>query len=478
MAIKLGQSLKQSQNLTMTPQLQQAIKMLTMTHLEMADIISQEMVENPILEESDKEYNSDDLDRPETQIKEKEMVEGSQDQFDWDSYVESYNNNSSTSANGTSEHVSKDDFVNYENMVSSSTSLAEHLEWQLRMENLNEGEWKLAFEIIHNINDDGYLETPFSEIRAKFVDLDDDECQMILEMIHSLDPIGCACYTLQECLSVQAMHIKPTPHLALALIKDHLEDIKDKKYEKISEAIGARISEIQNAEAIISSFIPKPGRLISPAPTQYIVPDIYIRLEGDQFQISLNNEGIPHLRVSKLYQELMKQPSSSGSGEAKDYLKEKLRSAMWLIKSIENRQKTIEKVAKAIVDNQPDFFSKGASHLKPMILKDIAEEIGVHESTVSRATTNKFMHTPLGIFELKYFFNAGIGGKNGGVDIASEGLKLKIKELIDQENIKKPISDQKIAELLSQDNVVVARRTVAKYREMMDIPSSAKRKKS
>lgn len=471
MAIKLGQSLKQTQSLTMTPQLQQAIKMLTMTHLEMADVISQEMVENPVLEESGKEFSADDLSKGDSAEK-KEMMEGSKDQFDWESYVESYNSNSSAPS-GVKERYSKDDFVNYENMVSESMSLADHLEWQLRMENLTEDDWKLANQIIHNLKEDGYLGTTFEEIMKDFQDFDPDEANSILTMIRSLDPIGCACVTLQECLLVQAYHLTPTPHLVITLITDHLDDIKVKNYDNIVEVTGARIEEIKDAEAIISCFSPKPGYLISPTPTQYIAPDIYVHFVGEELQISLNDDGIPRLRVSKLYQQLLKKDGAAG---AKDYIKDKLRSALWLIKSIENRQKTIEKVSRAIVERQPEFFTKGASHLKPMILKDIAEEIGVHESTVSRATTNKYMHTPLGIFELKYFFNSSIGGNNGGVDIASEGLKLKIKELVDQENKKKPLSDQKIVTLLSQDNIIVARRTIAKYREMMEIPSSSKRK--
>ena len=474
MAIKLGQSLKQTQNLTMTPQLQQAIKMLTLTHLEMADVISQEMIENPILEESDKEYSKSDLEKNDPKNKEKEqMLDGSKDQFDWESYVDSYNSNSSSMPTGVKERYSKDDFINYENMVSDSMSLADHLEWQLRMESLTQEEWKLANLIIHNLKEDGYLEIPFDEILKELPDYDSEDAYALLLMIQSLDPVGCACFTLQECLLIQAHHIKPTPHLVITLINDHLEDIKNKDYEKISEVTGARVEEIKDAEAIMASFSPKPGYLVSAAPTQYIAPDIYVHFVGDELQVSLNDDGIPKLRVSKLYQKLMKQDSGEG---AKDYIKDKLRSALWLIKSIENRQKTIEKVSRAIVERQPEFFTKGASHLKPMILKDIAEEIGVHESTVSRATTNKYMHTPLGIFELKYFFNTSIGAKNGGVDIAAEGLKLKIKELIDQENKKKPLSDQKIVTLLGQDNVIVARRTVAKYREMMDIPSSSKRK--
>lgn len=475
MAIKLGQSLRQTQSLAMTPQLQQAIKMLTLTHLEMAHMIGQEMVENPVLEEDEKEFNKEELkEELGKEKKEQDTIEGSRDDFDWDSYVNSYNTSSSSPPSGMVERRSKDDFINYENMVSEGETLADHLRWQLKMESLSPDEWRLADEVIYNLKDDGYLGIPFGDILKKFPNMEKDQAQMILEMIHSLDPVGCACFTLKECLLVQAYHLTPTPHLVISILENHLEDLKNKNYQNIVDGLGASKKEIMDAQQVISTFVPKPGRLISSAPIEYIVPDIYIKEIAGEFQITLNNDGIPPLRVSKLYQSIMQ---NKGDKKAQGYIREKLKSALWLIKSIENRQKTIEKVTRAILEKQPDFFKKGASHLKPMILRDIAEEVGVHESTVSRATTNKYVHTPLGIFELKFFFNSGIGGKDGGIDIAAEGLKLKIKDLIDQEDPVKPLSDQKIADLLKRDKVVVARRTIAKYRELMDIPSSSKRRK-
>jgi RNA polymerase sigma-54 factor len=474
---KMSLSLKQSQNLMMTPQLQQAIKLLTLTHLEMTNMIASEMVENPMLEEiggemsldevskeHSKEVGSDDFSGP-------EIVEGGKESFDWEKYVETYNNNSSTPS--TKESFSKDDAPNYENMVSKSTTLAEHLEWQLRMEELSDIELKLALDIIHNINDDGYLEENFDEIIANHK-LEREEAYNILNLIHHLDPIGCGAVNLEECLLIQARAFEYPVPLVEKIIKHHLKDLKSKDSNKIAKDLGISIDAVKNAELIISNFHPKPGRLISPEEIQYVVPDIYIKEIGGEFVVVLNDEGVPRLKVSKLYQSLLK--SAASSGETQEYVQEKLKSAAWLIKSIENRQKTIEKVAHAIVKYQPEFFKKGAAFLKPMILKDIAAEIGVHESTVSRVTTNKFVHTPLGTFELKYFFNAGIGGKNGGVDIAGESLKLKIKQLIDHEDPKRPISDQKISDILSKSDIVVARRTVTKYREMMDILPSSKRK--
>ena len=358
-------------------------------------------------------------------------------------------------------------------MVSRGDTLAEHLEWQLRMEELTEEEWKLASLIIHNINDEGYLEENMEELMAQ-CSLSREDAQEILYMIQHLDPVGCGARDLRECLLVQARALPDHIPLVELLIKDHLDDLIRKDFKKISKEIGIDINRIKDAEYILHSLNPKPGRTISAEETQYVIPDIYIVNIGGEFQVKLNDDGVPRLRVSNLYKNLIKQGQSND--ETSDYVQEKLRSALWLIKSIENRQKTIEKVTNAVLKYQPEFFKKGAAFLKPMILKDIANEIGVHESTVSRVTRNKFVHTPIGTFELKYFFNAGIGGKNGGIDIANESLKLKIKELIDNEDSKRPLSDQKLADILSKSDIKVARRTVAKYRESLNILSSSKRK--
>jgi RNA polymerase sigma-54 factor len=477
MAIKMNQSLKQTQSLTMTPQLQQAIKLLTLTHLEMTNVISQEMVENPMLEEIEeapeetsqeaedsKEATAEDFSNP-------EMVDNSKDQFDWDAYADSMSNNSSTPPSMAT--ADPDDQMNNENMVTSSATLAEHLEWQLRMENLTEDEWGLAREIIHNLDDDGFLEIPFDELIAKTI-LEREDAFEILKMIHQLDPVGCGARNMEECLMIQARNLEERAPLVELIISNHLVDLQKKDYNNISKVTGVTREKIKDAELIISSFNPKPGRLIGGEETHYVVPDIYVVQVGDEFVVQLNDEGVPRLKISNLYKSMLKKGQE---GEAQEFVQDKLRAAMWLIKSIENRQKNIVKVAEAIVSYQPEFFKKGPQFLRPMILKDIAIEIGMHESTVSRVTTNKYMHTPIGTFELKYFFNAGIGGDKGGIDIAGETLKLKIKGLIEKENPKKPLSDQKIVELLANEDVVVARRTVAKYREMMNIASSSTRKR-
>ncbi len=480
----MHQGLKQTQGLMITPQLQQAIKLLTMTHLEMTNLISQEMVENPMLEEIDGEFDRDeviDTTREEIDVKEAtaenfsgpELIEGAKESFDWESYSESFNSSTSTAPN-MKESSSPDDLPSYENMVSKGQSLQEHLEWQLRMENLTANELNYALEIIGNIDDDGYLEVPLDEIIARS-NLERDQAIGILGLVQHLDPVGCGSQNLEECLGIQARRLAERSPLVELIIERNLKDLEKKDYTKIAKEFSVSKNKVKDAELIIMGLNPKPGRLVSAEETQYVVPDIFIAEVGGEFVVQINDEGVPRLRISNLYKSLIKNQQSDA--EAKEFVQDKLRSALWLIKSIENRQKTIYKVAISIVKNQQEFFKKGPAFLKPMILKDIANEIGMHESTVSRVTTNKFMHTPIGTFELKYFFNAGIGGKNGGIDIAGESLKLKIKEMIGHEDPKRPLSDQKISELLSTKDIVVARRTVAKYREMMSIAPSSKRKR-
>lgn len=484
MAVKLNQSLKQTQTLTMTPQLQQAIKLLTLTHLEMTSAIAEEMMENPMLEE----MGGSQSDEPSIDYKEERLAEQNKeaasenfeertvverDDFDLKSYIEDYNNTSYQ----TPSMVGSDpeDQMNYENIVSQSMTLADHLEWQLKMADLSDMEWKIANMIIYNINDDGYLEISFEEIIAES-GAERELAFEVLYKVQELDPVGCGAQNLQDCLLAQARIADERSPLLEKLIRFHLEALQKHDYKSICNATGADEETIKQTALLLQHFHPKPGRLVTPAETHYVTPDIYVYEIGGEFVVKVNDDGVPRLRISKLYQQMLKSSETTGDKSAQEYVEERVRSAMWLIKSIQNRQRTIEKVAKAILSKQQMFFKKGPEHLKPMILKDVAEEIGMHESTVSRVTTNKYMHTPIGMFELKYFFNAGVGGKDGGIDVSGEVLKLKIKALVASENPKRPLSDQKLAELLSRDDIKVARRTIAKYREMLGILSSSKRK--
>ena len=479
MAQKLSQSLKQTQGLVITPQLQQAIKMLTLTHLEMTNIISEQMVENPLLEEAgvevgEKSAESEKLENQNLEAKPEEFNEEpifNKDDFDWNSYVDHFNSNSGSVPSMVSRDP--DDQPNYENMISQSVTLADHLFAQLGIENLSAIQNLIAEEIIHNINGDGFLEVTISEI-AKNQNVSEDEVLEVLEMVQYLDPIGCGTNSIEESLILQS-HIRGVHGQILeGVIQNHLQDLKNKRFQKIAENLNVSEEVVISVAKVISELNPRPGRLIVSEETQYVVPDIFVVKVGGDFVVQINDDGVPRLKISNLYKQLL---AGNSKGEAQEYVQEKLKSAMWLIKSIQNRQKTIYRVAKAIVGQQQDFFKKGPSALKPMILKDIAEEIGMHESTVSRVTNNKYMHTPIGLFELKYFFSSGIGGKDGGIEISNEALKLKLKNIIENENPMKPLSDQKLAILLSQDDVKVARRTVAKYREVLGIESSSKRKK-
>lgn len=485
MAVKLSQSLKQTQTLAMTPQLQQAIKLLTLTHLEMTNTIAEEMMENPMLEDvgdsladdkSDVDYKEERLNEANKEatsenFDEKSVVE--RDDFDLKSYIEDYNNTSSTPASMASHDP--DETPNYENMVSKGMSLADHLEWQLKMAEISEEEWKIAGQIIYNINDDGYLSLPFEEIIAES-GVSREMAFETLRLVQELDPVGCGSQNLVECLLIQAQVAEERSPLLEKLIKNHLEDLQKNDYKAIAAETGADEALVKETALLLQNFHPKPGRLVAPAETHYVTPDIYVYEVGGEFVVKVNDDGVPRLRISKIYQQMLQQSDNTADKSAQEYVEERVRSAMWLIKSIQNRQRTIEKVSKAIVSKQQVFFKKGPEFLRPMILKDIAEEIGMHESTVSRVTTNKYMHTPIGLFELKYFFNAGLGGKDGGMDVSSEVLKLKLKALIEGENPAKPLSDQKLADLLSRNDIKIARRTVAKYREMLGILSSSKRK--
>ena len=488
MAIKINQSLKQTQNLAMTPQLQQAIKLLTLTHMEMTNVIAEEMVENPMLEEleggggkeqeqkSEVDYKLERLEGQNTEATHKDFNEenelGRKDDFDFEKYIESYSSHSSAAPPSMVGKAGPDDIPNYENIVSQDLTLAEHLEWQLRMENLTPEEWRVAELLIHDINDEGYLEISLEEV-CKQTGHDPEDAEEILKMIQSLDPVGCGARNLVECLLAQARKLEPRMPLVERIIADHLELLQEKEWDKMASELGVEYEQVKSAEMIVRALNPKPGRLVSPEHTHYVIPDVYVREVGGEFKVEVNDEGVPRLRISRLYQKMLQEGQDESTRE---YVQDKLRNALWLLKSIQNRQSTIHRVGEAIVRQQQDFFHKGPAFLRPMILRDIAGDIGMHESTVSRVTSNKYMHTPMGIFELKYFFNVGIGGKKGGIDIAGESLKLKIKQLIEEENPARPLSDQKIVDVLKAQDVVVARRTVTKYREQLGFPASSKRK--
>lgn len=503
MALEIKQGLRLSQQLVMTPQLQQAIKLLQLNRMELMEVVNQELVENPVLEELGEVPDGDPTPESENFTEDGGLdAEGQQnrdegafekppqaeeqiaapaanengDDINWENYMEDYN---STSMTSPSMKESLDDLPSFDNALTKTSTLEEHLMWQLSMTTLSDDEMKFGSLVIGNLTDEGYLNASFEDICTESgMELEDAE--EVLKMIQNFDPVGVGSRNLRECLLLQAKFLVPRQELVEKLISDHLSDLEKKNYAGIAKTLEVPLKDVQDATRVILEFEPKPGRNFQTSDTHYITPDIYVYKVADEFVISLNEDGLPKLRISPYYRSVLKNAKADvtkGSKDTKDYVQEKLRAAVWLIRSIHNRQKTIYKVTDAIVKRQSDFFDKGVQFLKPMILKDVANDIGMHESTISRVTTNKYVHTPVGIFELKYFFNSSIQSSDGGEALASEAVKEKLRQLVSKEDPKNPLSDQKIVELLSKDNIDIARRTVAKYRDMLGILSSSKRKK-
>lgn len=473
MSMQLKTSLKLSQNLRMTPQLQQAIKMLQLSRMELEVEIRKEINENPLLEEFAETAEDDPSAELSSASQEKDKKEDdsdprSQEEADWDDY-------SDVQYKGLSATSSIPDAVNYDNFISKSQTLKDHLHWQASLSGFNEEEMELVSLLITHIDDNGYIKVPLEDI-AREEDLELKELEEILPFIQEFDPPGVGCRDLKECLLLQAEHFEEATKDVVFVLENHMKDLEKKNYDHIAKNMNLKIEEVVEICKIILSFDPKPGRAFQSEETHYVTPDVYIYKVGEEYVVALNEEGIPKLKISNLYKDLVKNKESKGSKETREYLQEKLRSAVWIIKSIQQRQKTIYKVTESIIKHQMEFFEKGSSFIRPMILKDIANDIEMHESTVSRVTTNKYVHTPLGVFELKYFFNSGITSSHGE-SLASESVKLKIKAYVSQENPKKPLSDQKIVDLLKKEGLQIARRTVAKYRDVLGILPSSQRKK-
>ena len=476
MALELKQSLKLSQQLVMTPQLQQAIKLLQLNRLELAEHCMTEMLENPVLEES-----IDEVDKKDVQAEKKEKAEEERikeldakkteelDGINWDNYISHQSSHSKSEERGFRDHDAE--VPNYEATLTRAATLSEHLTSQLQLCRLDETQHRIGTTILGNLNEDGYLLMSVEEIAQK-LSCNPEDVEEVLLQIHEFDPLGVGARDLRECLLIQSRQI-PNNTVVRTLIKNHLKDLENRNHSAISKVTGYTKEQIQEAVKLISGLEPKPGRQFYDETYQYITPDIYVYKGKDDYLIVLNEDGLPRLRISHLYQSLLK--NQAAKGFTKEYINDKLRSALWLIRSIHQRQRTIYKVTESIVKMQREFLERGIAYLKPMVLRDVADDIGMHESTVSRVTSNKYVHTPQGIFELKYFFNSGIKSVEGS-SVASESVKEKIKELILSEDARRPYSDQELVELLRKKNIDIARRTIAKYREMLGILSSSKRK--
>ena len=500
MALELRQQLKLTQQLVMTPQLQQAIKLLQLSRLELMTVVQQELVENPVLEEALEEDNSDTataeaedgaptengveagtestsaeeeippVDEPLTpDSREGEDSEPSPEEMvgdvDWENYMEARPQ--------TSLSRSDDDRPSLEENLTPRTSLPQHLIWQLGFSDFSDEERRVAQFIIGNLNDDGYLDEELERI-AVAAQVEPPVAERVLGCIQEFDPVGVAARSLSECLLVQARVNGIEDPLVLRILGEHLDLLQRKDFRAVAKLEGVSVADVARAAHEIGGMEPRPGRAYAAEEPIYITPDIFVHKVGDEYHVVLNEDGMPKLRVSSAYRQVLNRKGSANK-ETRDYVREKLRGAVWLIKSIHQRQRTIVKVMQSILRFQREFFDHGSGHLRPLNLRDVADDIEMHESTVSRVTTNKYVQTPQGIYELKFFFNSSIKTVDGDT-IASESVKEKIKEIIRAEDSYHPLSDQAIAAALRKRNVKIARRTVTKYREAMRILSSTRRR--
>ncbi len=480
MALEIRQQLKLSQQLVMTPQLQQAIKLLQLSRMELVDLVQQELEENPILEEGldaleEKELPETIAETAETptpteEVKEVEGGSEGLEDIDWQTYLEGYNLGGSVA----DSYEEDEDRPSYENLLTRKSTLAEHLMWQLNLSRIAPPSRTVAAEIIGNIDEDGYLSATIEEI-AGACGVDSAKVEEVLALVQEFDPPGIGARNLQECLLLQVRQLGMAGTLVETILEKHIAELENRKFQAIAKALGTTLEEVLETAKIISGLDPKPGTPFSQEDVHYIIPDIFVHKIGDEYVVVLNDEGLPNLRINSFYRSALS-GASGIDAKAGEYIQEKMRGAVWLIKSIHQRQRTIYKVTRSIVKFQREFFDQGIAHLKPLVLRDVAEDIEMHESTISRVTTNKYVQTPQGLFELKYFFNSGINTTEGDT-VASESVKSKIREIVGGENPKKPLSDQKIVGILKRQGIDIARRTVTKYREMLGIGSSTERKR-
>ncbi|HLE08579.1 MAG TPA: RNA polymerase factor sigma-54 [Thermodesulfobacteriota bacterium] len=471
MGYELKQELRLSQKLLLTPQLRLAIKLLQLTRQELVDVIRQELEENPALEEGIE--NSEPLPA-------KEKI----NEIEWQDYLEGAGNLAGTLPNFSVD--GEDEF--YEKASSGGVSLREHLLWQLNYSNLGERERKVGEFIIGNIDEDGYLrvldrgDLNEEEYKVKTVEeisrligVGVNDVEDVLEFIQEADPPGAGARTLRECLILQAKRLPERNSVVEDVILNHLESLAKKDYKTIGRVMGISFENVVSAAKIITETLkPLPGAGFGMDESRAIVPDVYMEKVGSEYVVLLNEDGMPRLRLSRYYRNML-ESNGEMAVSAKGYIQERIRSALWLIKSVHQRQRTFKRVAESIVRFQKDFLDRGLQYLKPLVLRDVALDIGMHESTVSRVTANKYAQTPRGIFELKYFFSTGLG-KSDGSNTTAEYIKEKIRFIIEKEDPKKPLSDQQIVERLREFDIVLARRTVAKYREEFGFLPSSRRK--
>jgi len=476
---------KLSQSLLMTPQLQQAIKLLQLGRLEYQEAIEKELLDNPILEEIKEEEDSSNGQKADADAtpsgdeqvnREADSTLKNEDSpVDWENYLEHFTDyRGAATPKGT---VDFEDRPSVEATLTEGEDLQDHLFSQIRMLDLEEADRSIAIQIVGNLDGNGYLCSSYEEL-AETCSCSNDDVERVIRQVRNLDPPGIAARDLRECLLVQLEDVGLECGLEGKIVRNHLDKLERRRYDHIAKDENVAVEDVYRAVLSIQSLEPRPGRGFNTDPTRYIVPDVYVYKVSGEYVVVLNDDGMPKLRVSPYYLKLLRQNGDEGAGAPspdKAYLTERLKAASWLIKSIHQRQQTIYKVTESIVKFQLEFLESGIERLKPLVLRDVADDIGMHESTVSRVTTNKYVHTSQGVYELKYFFSTGIKTADG--EISSSTIKVKIKNLIAVEPADKPYSDQKLVELLNEEEIIIARRTVAKYREMLGILSSSKRKR-
>jgi RNA polymerase sigma-54 factor len=474
MAIQQKLHARLVQKLILTPSLQQAIKLLPMSTLELAELLNQEMVENPMLEEVPTEETPLEAaaaaDAPEAEPEKKKDDKGDTwDDQDYEYFFGEYLDDGYRPR----QPMEVKELPPIENTLSSKGSLADHLMWQLNLQTSDELTRDIGAAIIGNIDDDGMLVASVNEI-AGLGPWDVTDVEKALAHIQTFDPVGVGARDLQECLLLQIRHLGLEGTPVEVLVRDHLRLLQNHKIPDLAKALGCDFEEVKHHLEVIKRLDPKPGSRYTPADSQYVIPDVYIVKTEDGYRAVLNEDGLPQLRISPVYRRLLDKGGET-SDETRAYVKDKFRAALWLLKSVDQRQKTIVKVATSISTFQRGFLDAGIEHLRPLVLRDVATDIGMHESTVSRVVNNKYVHTPQGVYELKFFFHSGISSSYGE-SVSSVTIKQRIKKIIEAEDPRRPLSDSKIMSILQKEGLVLARRTIAKYREELKIPTSNQRK--
>ena len=458
MEMKIGLHMGMQQRLVMTPRLQQALKLLQMPTQELQQVLKQEILQNPLLEEIDDEID-ENLDE------EAEEEEKDENETDWDEYFEN------GFSGGYPEEEDREEFL--ERVPVAKQSFSDYLISQFRLITDEHEVLKVGEYIIGSLDDSGYLTCPLREIADTF-SITEEEAEKVLKIIQTFDPPGVGARDIKECLLIQLEAKQMLDSLAARIIMDHFEEFKQKKYLDISKKLKISLKEIQEQSKIIGTLNPKPGLDIIADDPKYVIPDLIVERVGEKYVVFLNDRNVPRLRISQSYRnELQYNPHITT--ETKDFIQGRLKNAKWLIQTIEQRRRTMIKVMECIVEEQRDFFDRGGAYLRPLTLQAVASRISMHESTVSRVTTNKYVQTPRGVYVLKYFFSSSLGTQSGE-EVSAKSAKIRIKEIIEKEDPKKPLSDQKIADILKEGGLIIARRTVAKYREQLGILPARHRK--